>query len=222
MTQGTIREKQGALDILADLARPEADALIAKNLKVKDSYVEIELDLLEAGTRRSADPAVKAALNDRVADQPKNDPLAGYRATLFGGDTTKGKATFEQNTAVYCLRCHKINGQGGEVGPDLTGVGKRQTREYLATSVVHPNAAIAQGFETVVVSLSDGRIISGVFKSEDAKTLRLVSVEGKPIDVPKASIEERKRGPSAMPDDVAKKLSKFEVRDLVEFLSSLR
>jgi quinoprotein glucose dehydrogenase len=222
MTKGTLREKQGALDILADLARPEADALIAEHLKVQDSPVEIELDLLEAGYRRTADPAVRAALNARIASQPKNDPLAGYRSTLYGGDETKGSATFEKNTAVYCIRCHKVKGQGGEVGPDLTGVGKRQTREYLATSVVHPNAAIAQGFETVVVSLNDGRIISGVFKSEDAKTLRLVTVEGKPIDVSKALIEERQRGPSAMPDDVAKKLSRFEVRDLVEFLSSLR
>jgi quinoprotein glucose dehydrogenase len=222
MASGTLREKQGALDILADLTRPDADALIAKYLEVKDSPVEIELDLLEAGSRRSADPVVKAALAARIAGQPKNDPLDGYRATLFGGDVTKGNATFEKNTAVYCLRCHKINGQGGEVGPDLTGVGKRQTREYLAISVVHPNAAIAQGFETVVVSTNDGRIISGVFKSEDNKTLHLVSVEGKPIDVLKSTIEERQRGPSAMPDDVAKKLSRFEVRDLVEFLSSLR
>lgn len=222
LAAGSTRERQGALDVLAGLARPEADALIARHLRANDLPPEVELDLIETAGRRSADPAIRSALDAREASRPKDDPLAGYRPILVGGDSAKGRALFQNNAAVYCVRCHKLNGQGGEVGPDLTGIGKKQSREYLATSLVHPNAAIAQGFETVVVALSDGRVVTGVFKSEDDTTLRLVSPEGKPIDVAKSEIEDRRRGPSAMPDDIAKKLSKSELRDLVEFLSTRR
>ncbi len=222
LTSGSIRERQGALNVLADLARADADALIARHLKANDLPPEVELDLLDAASRRSVDPAIKSALDAHEAATSKGNALGDYRPTLVGGDSARGRALFQNNAAVYCVRCHKLNGQGGEVGPDLTGIGKKQTREYLATSIVHPNAAIAQGFETVVVALADGRVVSGVFKSEDDRTLRLVSVEGQTIDVPKAEIDDRKRGPSAMPDDVAKKLSKSELRDLVEFLATRR
>jgi quinoprotein glucose dehydrogenase len=221
LAKGSVREKQGAVGVLAELRRPEADAMLADHLRAADLPPEVELDLLEAAAKRSGVAEVKAALAAAEA-KAGVDPLAEYRAIRVGGDSAKGRAIFQNNSAVYCVRCHKVRGQGGEVGPDLTGIGGKQSRDYLATSLVHPNAAIAQGFETVVVSLADGRVISGVFKSEDDKTLRLVSVEGKPIEVAKSEIEERKRGPSAMPDDLARKLTKTELRDLVEFLASQR
>ena len=222
LSSGSTGERQGALSVLADLKRPDADALIAAHMTAKDLPGEVELDLLDAAESRKDSAAIRAALDARSQSEPKNDPLAGYRAILNGGDANKGRELFERNTAVYCVRCHKVKGEGGEVGPDLTGIGAKQTREYLATSIVHPNAAIAQGFETVIVATADGKVVSGVFKSEDEKMLRLMSVDNKPIEVVKSEIEDRKRGPSAMPDDIAKKLKKTDLRDLVEFLANLR
>lgn len=222
LDSGSNRERQGALTVLAGLARPDADALIAGHLKANDLPPEVELELTDAAARRRSDPAIRSALGARDGSKPKDDPLGEYRPILVGGDSARGRSLFQNNAAVYCVRCHKLNGRGGEVGPDLTGIGRKQTREYLATSIVHPNAAIAQGFETVVVSLADGRIVSGVLRSEDDRTIRLVSPEGQAIDVPKSEVEDRRRGPSAMPDDVARKLSKAELRDLVEFLATRR
>ena len=222
LKSGTIRERQNAYAVLGDLGRPEADALLVAGLNAADVLAEAELDLLDAGEKRVASPEIKAALAARTATVKKDDPLAGYRSVLLGGNAAKGRAIFEKNTAVYCLRCHKIRREGGEVGPDLSDVGKKQNREYIAAAIIHPNAAIAQGFETVVVALNDGKVISGVFKSEDDKTLRLMSIDNKPIEIAKSDIDERKRGPSAMPEDVAKKLKKSEIRDLVEFLATRR
>lgn len=90
----------------------------------------------------------------------------------------------------------------------------------MLESIVNPDKQIAQGFESVVVATSDGKVHTGVFRSENDKELRLLTAEGKPIVIPKASIDDRKRGPSAMPGDLAKKLSKPELRDLIEFLAS--
>ena len=99
-----------------------------------------------------------------------------------------------------CLRCHKVkapDGQsyGGEVGPELTGIGSRQDREYLLESIVTPDKKIAQGFESVVLATTDGKVITGVLRGEDDKQLRLITAEGHPLTVPKVEIEDRKPRP---------------------------
>ncbi len=72
------------------------------------------------------------------------------------------------------------------------------------------------------LTLSSGQIRSGVLKSEDAKEIRLMTPEGAVVVVPKSKIEERRSGKSAMPEDLIKHLSRKEVRDLVEYLASLK
>ena len=101
-------------------------------------------------------------------------------------------------------------------------MGSRQTREYLLESIVSPDQKIAQGFESVVLATSDGKVVTGVLRGEDAKEIRLMTAEGLPITVPKSEVEDRKRGPSAMPADLVTKLSKTEIRDLIEFLARLK
>src|SRR5262249_12914420 len=125
-------------------------------------------------------------------------------------------------TEVACLRCHKAEGRGGLVGPDLAGIAAKQTREYLLESIVDPSRQIAKGYETVVLGLRNGRIVTGVLKEENSREIRLVSADGQTIIVPKDEIEDRQTGKSAMPEDVLKHLSKKEVRDLIEFLAGLK
>jgi quinoprotein glucose dehydrogenase len=120
------------------------------------------------------------------------------------------------------LRCHKINGTGGEVGPDLTGIGKKQKRDYLLESLVDPNKQIAKGYETTVITLNNGLVKSGILKSEDAKEVRLMNADGQIITIAKSQIDDRSRGPSAMPSDLVQKLSRSEIRDLVEYLAGLQ
>ena len=221
---GSTPEKQKALEVLGSSDRPEADAILSTwldRLDRKQAPAPIELELLDAASKRKS-----AEVKDRLArfekERPKDGPLADHRAELEGGNTERGQKIFRDNAAVYCVRCHKVKGQGGEVGPELTDIGKRQPRTYLLESLVAPNQAIAQGFESVVVAKTDGTVVTGVLKSEDEKTLKLMTAEAKLIEVPKADIDERKRGNSAMPDDLHKKLTKVEIRDLVEFLAGLK
>jgi quinoprotein glucose dehydrogenase len=120
-----------------------------------------------------------------------------------------------------CIRCHKVNNDGAEVGPNLTGIGKRQNREYLLESIVDPNAKIAAGFETVIVTLMDGSVHAGIFKGESEAELTLMQPTGTLEKVQKALIKSRERGPSGMPP-LAAILSKKDLRDLVEYLSGLK
>ena len=136
----------------------------------------------------------------------------------------KGRNIVLNNSAVYCQRCHKLDGQGGDVGPQLNGIAadKEKDRRYLLESVVLPSAKIAKGYDTVILVLNDERTVSGIIKSEDKKEIKLVTPENKEIVIPVKDVDSRRTGPSAMPDDLHKKLSRRELRDVVEFLASLK
>jgi quinoprotein glucose dehydrogenase len=227
--KGPMAERQGAIAALASVRGDAArQALIRRldDLIAGKVPAEVQLDLIEAAASR-AEPEVRRKLQQFEATRPKGDPTAAYREVLAGGNAQRGRSIFTEKAATECLRCHKARAgnaeiPGGEVGPELTGIGARKDRKYILESIVDPNKEIAQGFETIVLATVDGKVITGVFRGEDAKEVRLITAEGKLIAVPKDTIEDRKRGPSAMPVDLAPKLTKSEIRDLIEFLASLR
>src|SRR6185312_4061167 len=206
-------DRQGAI---AALGAMRGDAACKALLRLLDQLVagklapEIRLDLIEAAGLRT-EPDIREKLRQYQDAKPKGDPLAAYREALAGGNARRGRAVFTDKAETECLRCHKArawNGEipGGEVGPDLSGVGRQHDRAYILESIVDPNKQIAQGFESIVLATSDGQVITGVFRGEDDKAVHLMTAEGKPIDVAKDTIEDRKRGPSAMPADLAPKL----------------
>ena len=231
----SLAEKQGAFAILAAAGESApADQLLAEWLDALAAGKvppELQLDVLDAADTRLTTPKLKlmAPLRQKVdayraAQGKTGDKLAAWSETLAGGDAAKGRDIVLNNAAVYCQRCHRLDGQGGDVGPPLNGLAAEpgKDRRYLLESVVLPNAQIAKGYETVVLSLADGRTVSGVLKSDDKKTLRLMTAEAKEMVIPVEDVESRRTGPSAMPDDLHTKLTRRELRDLVEFLASLK
>ncbi|HYV39343.1 MAG TPA: HEAT repeat domain-containing protein, partial [Gemmataceae bacterium] len=224
LDNGDTIDRQGAFAILADLKQPEATALLVSwldKLVAKKVPADIQLDLLEAAEKNKA-YALTGLLSQYEAQRSKTDPLAKWSESLEGGDAEIGKKIFFERSELSCVRCHKVQGNGGEVGPDLTGIGAKQKRDYLLESIVLPDKTIAQGFETVVLTLTDGKTKTGILKSEDKKEVRLMTAEGQLIVVPVAEIDTRSRGPSAMPADLIRQLTRRELRDLVEYLAGLR
>jgi quinoprotein glucose dehydrogenase len=218
---GTVIDQQGAYHTLRDMRGPKVDAVLEHSLDrllAGKVVLPVQLDLLEAAQAHSAN-GLRRRLAQYEAARPKNDPLAAYHETLAGGNAEAGRRIFFTKAAVSCTRCHKIDGSGGEVGPDLSKIGAQYPRQYLLESIVLPNKQIAKGFETVVLTLTNGKVVSGVLKSENAKEMRLMNADGKLLVVSKSLIDERTTGKSAMPEDVIKYLSKDELRDLVEFLA---
>ena len=139
---------------------------------------------------------------------------------MTGGDADLGSKIFYERGDVSCLRCHKIQGSGGDVGPNLSDIGLKRDRAYLLESLVEPNKTITENFETVVVLDVDGKIHVGVTKSSTDEVLSIMNADAIMINIPQADIEEIRRGDSAMPDDVMKHLTLKEMRDLIEFLAT--
>lgn len=222
LDSGEVIEKQSALALLGEIKGSGSAAMLVDWLSKAlrgEVPVEIQLDLIEAAAKRAL-PQVQQKLKELQSAATADDPLAGYRVALAGGNAERGRKVFERGD-LSCVRCHKINGQGGEVGPDLSKIGMQQKRDYLLESIVIPDKQIAKGFDPVVIVTESGKVHSGIIREEDDSQVRLMTAEGNIVAIPKTEIEERVRGRSAMPEDLIKKLSRFELRDLVEFLSSL-
>ncbi len=230
-----IVEKQMALEALGKLPESkEVDAALfgwgAKYIKgeVPDA---LKLDVIEAlkaraekdGLKTHADLRAKLKEIDTAARAgEKADHLSRFREAIAGGDASRGREIFLNNAAVYCQRCHKLDGQGGEVGPVMNGIAKDKSRDYLLEAVAVPNKQIAKGYESVVLSLLDGKTVTGVLKSKDKKEFVIITAEAKVIRVPVDDVESERPDKSAMPEDLVKKLSKRELRDVVEFLADLK
>ena len=211
---------QAALAALAKLPGTqayEASRGFLASLEAGRLPPELALDVREAARARTSAPSAAAAAAAKSA---------ALRDTLVGGDASRGRGIFFGNQTVQCSRCHRVGVDGGTVGPKLDGIGKRQTRAYLLESIVQPGAKLADGFETVVLTLRDGRTLAGTLKRESSSTLEVEVLDdtGTPAisRVARADVAQRERGPSAMPEGLADLLTSFEIRDLVEYLASLK
>lgn len=225
LESGSLAEQQSAYASLGDLDSTAADALLAEaldKLMKREIANEVMLDLVEAAAKRQA-----TAVKDRLATYqnwklPK-DHLSPYREALFGGDADRGRKIFYENAAVACTRCHQIGSDGGgNAGPKLDGLASRVTREHLLESIVFPNQQIVEGFETAILTLKDGQTYAGVVKTEDETGLVILSPEEGDITLRKTDIDSRDTGLSGMPEGMGELLTRQDLRDLIEFLGTLK
>ena len=222
--KGSIREQQEALATIAQQAVPEADKVLLAQfdaLAAGKLPRGVWLDLFEAaGQRDSAE--LKARLAARTA-QAANDPKAKWSECVEGGDAKIGKAIFAEKAEAACMRCHKVKGVGGDVGPELAGIGKTKDRAYLLQAIVDPNAVIAPGFENVLLTLTDGKMVVGLLNKDDGTELTIISpADGKREKVRKDLVKERTSVPSAMPPGLGEVLGARALRDMVEYLSTVK
>jgi putative heme-binding domain-containing protein len=136
-------------------------------------------------------------------------------AALAKADAGRGRALFNR----ICATCHKLYGQGGEIGPDLTGAG-RDNLDYLLENLVDPSASVNADFRMVVVAMSDGRILNGLVRAKTDRTLTL-QTQNETLVLDRREIDDLKPSPqSLMPEGLIDPLNANEVRDLITYLMS--
>ena len=224
LDRGTAAEQRAAYVTLGGLKQPEADTLLAAQLRklaAGQLPAGAQVQLIAAATQRS-DPVIKELLAARDAALAKDpDPLAPYLIALEGGDARNGGRLFYTHPVLACVRCHSAGDDGGgEAGPSLVGIGAAHDRRYILESIVKPNAQIAAGFDMTVVTLKSGAVVAGSVAGEDAAELTLRNSDGVAVKVAKADVAQRATAPSAMPEIFGTILTKAELSDLVEFVYS--
>src|SRR5262249_48199078 len=118
-----------------------------------------------------------------------------------------------------CAACHVLFGEGGKVGPELTG-SQRANLDYVLENLLDPSAVVARDYQVTLLQTKDGRVITGIIKQETPQVLT-VQTHNEVLRVPQNEVEARARSPlSMMPEGLLDKLKDEEVRDLVAYLGS--
>ncbi|MCI0335345.1 MAG: HEAT repeat domain-containing protein [Planctomycetes bacterium] len=154
----------------------------------------------------------------KFRDSPKElaELINKMRGELHQGASsfTRGKLVFENQ----CAKCHKFDGKGHEVGPNLDGAGR--DIEYLLANILDPNRVVGQPYYTRIVELKSGRIETGLLHAEDEQTLTL-KVENDVLKViPRKEIEGKVlvQEKSVMPEGLANNMTVQDFRDLVRYV----
>ncbi len=135
------------------------------------------------------------------------------------GDPSRGRRLYLNNKAVACTVCHRLEGVGGSVGPDLTRMWETLSLEKIMESMLDPAKEIKEGYQTYVATTKKGQLISGLKISQNAKELILRDTTGKDVRIAADDLDEvSTTKQSLMPDDVVRHLNVGEFIDLVAFL----
>src|SRR3954467_12540255 len=119
-------------------------------------------------------------------------------ALTHSGDVSRGRELFLDEGRARCVMCHKVDGRGGDVGPDLSAIGGKFGRPHLIESLLEPSRQIVEGFRSSLIALADGRVEAGIVKRESAASLTIVDENGKERSIPKADIEDRKEDTTSL------------------------
>ena len=150
--------------------------------------------------------------------ESKEKELAKYKKMLSKrflsqGDPKNGKEVYTRT----CAACHKLFGEGGTIGPDLTGSGRKDLH-YILENVIDPSAIVSKDFQLVSVKTKDNRVISGTIAEENKDTVTIKTVNDK-IIIQRSNIDSlQKSQQSMMPEGLFNILNKNDLRDLIKYL----
>jgi len=137
------------------------------------------------------------------------------------GDANEGLKVFQ--TTGTCNKCHRVHGKGKEVGPDLSEIGSKLSREAMYVSILDPSAAVSHNFETYSVLTVDGLAVTGLLISETDQAVTLRNSEGIDKIIDQDDIEIfKKQKVSLMPQDLQKLMTVEQLVNLVEYTLTLR
>jgi len=221
----TAAEKREALLTLASrasFARPLVDALVRGRVPVRDVSADIARQI-----RALDQPDVTTVLESawgvaRSGGEAARVAMARYVALVDNAElprpvAARGRQLFRDT----CAACHTLFGDGGDIGPDLTG-SNRASLDYLLHNILEPNAEIPNAYRTATVELTNGRVLTGLVAAQDAAVV-VVQTSNERLPVPRADIKSLVQSDvSMMPEGLLTPLSETDVRDLIAYLRSPR
>ncbi len=209
-TRAVARTRNGALDLIK----------LAQSGK-------LEIDLQPAAAfelHLSSLPEIKSAAQRLFPLPTSKDskPLPAVSDLIkMQGDLARGAQIYA--TTGTCNKCHVVNGQGKEVGPNLSEIGGKLSREALFESILYPSAGISHNYESHTLLLASGNVVTGIITSETPQAITLKTVDGLTQLIPVADVEEReKQKISLMPADLQKVMSAQDLVDVVDYLRTLK
>ncbi len=208
--KGAARSNQGALQLaeLAESHKFDASLIPALSAALHGSAIE---EVRAKGAKLFPLPAGKDS---------KPLPSLGELAQRKG-NTANGQKLF--SSIAKCNTCHIVNGEGKEVGPNLSEIGAKLSKQAMFESIIFPSAGISHNYESWLLVLKNGTTQTGIITSEDAENVSLKGIDAIVRKFAVKDIDERtKQSISLMPADLPKVLSVDEMADIAEYLTTLK
>jgi putative heme-binding domain-containing protein len=156
---------------------------------------------------------VQNAADRRLGSNPRPQSILA-----LAGDSSRGEQLF-WSEKLECGKCHQIGERGTAVGPELTSIGARRSKDELLDSLLMPSRRIEPDFATQIVQLDDGRVVTGVIAKRDSDRIVLRTADGKDVEVTTDHIEQqRPSAASLMPSGQVSGLTAQQAADLLEYL----
>jgi putative heme-binding domain-containing protein len=154
----------------------------------------------------------------RASDATKRGIIDDFRRELSAerlksADLVHGRQLFNQ----ACAACHKLYGEGGNVGPDLTGSGRAQL-DYLLENIVDPSAVMAADYRMSIATLKDGRVLNGVLRDKTERTVTIQSQTELTTLDRRDILSLDNSAFSLMPEGLLESLKADDRRDLIGYL----
>ena len=225
-------------EVAADPERPfevrkNAVTGLARNKGGEKTLISlVESRRLAADTRllaggilaRSQDAAIRKRAGELLPQPKQKDqkPLAPIdELAAIKGDAEHGMELFR--SIATCANCHVVNKHGKEVGPDLSEIGTKLSREAMFTSILDPNAGISHNYENYIVLTATGQVINGLKVSETPDEVIIRTAEAIDRKIPQDEIEQIKKSEtSIMPDDIHLTMDQQGLVDVIEYLTTLK
>lgn len=179
------------------------------------------LRVIASGVPGTAMPPTNVTDSQRLALIAYIRSLHDSAASSVGsGDAMRGRVLLETKGA--CLTCHRVNGKGSRVGPDLSEVGAIRTAAYLERSILDPNESVLPEHRFVRVVTRQGTVITGRRLNEDTHTLQMIDSEERLHSFSKSDLREYVLQTTSSMPSYQGKFSTQELADLVTYLLSLK
>jgi len=212
--------RRRAVQTMAGDAQNARELLRVHNIKALPDDVLTEARYFlnshaDAGVRYEASKVLPLPKSTRTLDV--------RRLVSLKGNPEKGHDVFFAEGPQACGKCHRVQGVGQWVGPDLSAIGEKYPKSELFYHITQPSGAIAFGYQNWAVQTKDGRVLNGLIVDETPERIVLRTATGDRVPVTADEIETRKPlATSLMPDKLADPLKDEQIVDLLESLSSLR
>lgn len=216
-------DRQVAYKVLAKGNDASIDSIALNAIKQLNGTKQTDgstLEMLDLVRSRKS-PEIATELEKYTSYLAQADLLTRYASSMYGGNQQAGRDIFAGGGAIECMRCHIVNWNGGDVGPDLSDIGRTHNNAYLLESIVDVNAVIAPGYGTIVLNLKNGETISGIYQGETDDVIKLQREENLIEEFALADIDTMQRPMSGMPP-MTHFLDDYQIRDLVAYLASLK
>ena len=205
------------------LARSRAGAARLLGRMEKDELNPSFTHAARAGLLANPDPQLKPRIDAAFPPSKENkNPLPPIaELAKRQGDAILGRMVYVD--AGTCVKCHKFHGIGQNIGPDLSEIGDKLSREALLESILFPSAGISHNYESYVAITEEGTVVTGLLVSRTPQEVVLKGADAIEHRLPRESLEELiKQDISLMPDDIHRILTEEQIVDLVEFLTTLK